>query len=445
MKKRRRTMSLFTDLKISKQIQNALEEGGFVNATPIQEQAFSAIRSGKDLIGIAQTGTGKTFAYLIPLLMKLNYAQGQFPRAIIIVPTRELVLQICESVELLSPYLDIRCDGIYGGINIKTQMTRLLDNGSDLIVATPGRFMDIYVSGVIRTKQVKTVVVDEADKLMDLGFYPQLQAILDVVPQNSQKMLFSATFSDTIAKLSEDFLLVPNRVEVERQATPVAHIDQVRFDLPNILTKINFLKLLLKQKDVFKKVMVFTETKKNADRIVNFLADDWKDELSVIHSNKAQNTRINALNAFKENRTRIMISSDVAARGIDIEGVTHVVNFDIPSLPEEYVHRIGRTGRAGHDGSAISFVGPKEHERIDDIEALIEQTIDTVDLPEELEISTILLDDEKVQSRNIAYQKGGPQGGGAFHTKKEKNSKINGKVYKRKMAEKAGKRIKGRN
>jgi len=438
-------MSLFTDLKISKQIQNALEEGGFVNATPIQTESFSPIKSGKDIIGIAQTGTGKTFAYLIPLLMKLNYAQGQFPRAIIIVPTRELVLQICESVELLTPYMDIRCDGIYGGINIRTQMTRLLDNGADLIVATPGRFMDIFVSGVIRTKQVKTVVIDEADKLMDLGFYPQLQAILDVVPQNSQKMLFSATFSDTIAKLSEDFLLNPARIEVERQATPVEHIDQVRFDVPNILTKVNFVKLLIKQKEVFKKVMIFTETKKNADRIVDFLADEWKDELSVIHSNKAQNTRINALNAFKEGRTRIMISSDVAARGIDIEDVTHVINFDIPSLPEEYVHRIGRTGRAGKDGTAISFVGPKEVERVEEIEALIEQTIDTVDLPEELEISTILLDDEKVQSRNIAYQKGGPKGGGAFHAKKEKNSKINGKVYKRKMAAKAGKKIKGRN
>lgn len=439
-------MTLFEDLKISKQIRMALEESGFTKPTPIQEQGFSAIRSGKDVIGIAQTGTGKTFAYLIPLLMKLNFAQGQFPRAIIIVPTRELVLQICESIEILTKYMDIRYDGIYGGVNIRTQQDRLID-GVDLIVATPGRFMDIYMNGIIRTKQVRTLVVDEADRLMDLGFYPQLQSILDVVPENAQKMLFSATFSDTIAKLSEDFLLNPNRIEVERQATPVAHIEQIRFNVPNILTKVNFVKLLIANKDVYKKVMIFTETKKNADRIVDFLSDFWGDELSVIHSNKAQNTRINALNAFKENKTRILISSDVAARGIDIEDVTHVINFDIPSLPEEYVHRIGRTGRAGKDGTAISFVSEKEIERIDEIEALIEQTIPTSELPENLEISQVLLDDEKVQSRNIAYQKSTPIGGGAFHKKSEKNTKINGKIYKKILAAKGkskGKKTKKR-
>ncbi|MGB5989460.1 MAG: DEAD/DEAH box helicase [Marinifilaceae bacterium] len=426
-------MSSFEDLKISKQINNALAEGGYVEPTPIQEQAFSAIRSGKDLIGIAQTGTGKTFAYLIPLLMKLHYAQGQFPRAIIIVPTRELVVQVCESIEMLTPYMDLRYEGIYGGVNIRTQMTTLLDKGVDLIVATPGRFMDIFMSGVIRTKQVKTLIIDEADKLMDLGFFPQLQAILDATPENSQKMLFSATFSDSIAKMSEAFLLNPNRIEVERQATPVAHIIQKRFDVPNIITKVNFLKLLLADKEEYKKVMIFTETKKNADRIVNFLAEHWGEELSVIHSNKAQNTRLNALKSFKEDKTRIMISSDVAARGIDVQNVTHVINFDIPTLPEEYVHRIGRTGRAGKDGTSISFVNKIEAERIVEIEKLIEQEIPVYELPENLEISEILLDDEKVQSRNIKYQKTTKlTGGGAFHAKSAKNSKINGKIYKKK-------------
>ncbi|MCH4896894.1 DEAD/DEAH box helicase [Marinilabiliaceae bacterium JC040] len=427
-------MALFTDLKISKPILNALEEGGFETTTPIQEKSFSPIKSGKDLIGIAQTGTGKTFAYLIPMLMKLNFQQGIFPRAIVIVPTRELVLQICESVNLLTPYMDIRCHAIYGGVNIRTQMNKLLDEGSDLIVATPGRFMDIYVNGVIRTKQVRTLVVDEADKLMDLGFYPQLKAIIDVVPENSQKMLFSATFSDTIAKLSEDFLLNPNRIEVERQATPVAHIDQLKYKLPNILTKVNFVKYLLKNNKDIKKVIIFTETKKNADRLIDFLNDDFKDEMSVIHSNKAQNTRINALKAFKDGVTRIMVSSDVAARGIDIEGITHVINFDIPDLPEEYVHRIGRTGRAGHSGVAISFISEKEEEKFSEIETLIEQTVDEVELPEDLEISTVLLEDEIVQSRNIAYQKKGKfTVGGAFHQKKSKNTKINGKIYKKKL------------
>lgn len=423
-------MASFEDLKISKQIINALEESGYVNPTPIQEKAFSPIRSGKDIIGIAQTGTGKTFAYLIPLLMKLHYAQGNMPRALIIVPTRELVLQICETIEILTPYMDIRYEGVYGGTNIRTQQDRLAE-GMDLLVATPGRFMDIYMNGIIRTKNIKTVVIDEADKLMDLGFMPQLTSILDVLPEKHQNMLFSATFSETVAKLSEDFLFNPIRIEVAPQATPVDHINQIRYDLPNILTKINLLKLLLKDKEKFKKVMVFTETKKNADRICNRLADFWKDELSVIHSNKAQNTRLNALKAFREGKSRIMISSDVAARGIDIENVSHVINFDIPSLPEEYVHRIGRTGRAGKSGTAISFVGEKEIERIEEIEKLINQTIDTDLLPEDLEISDILLDEEKIQTRNIKYQKGGPKGGGAFHQKKGKNKKINGKIYKR--------------
>lgn len=423
-------MASFEELKISKQIINALNESGFTEPTPIQEEAFSPIKSGKDIIGIAQTGTGKTFAYLIPLLMKLHYAQGNMPRAIIIVPTRELVLQICESIEILTEYMDIRYEGIYGGTNIRTQQDRLVD-GVDLIVSTPGRFMDIYMNGIIRTKNVKTVVVDEADKLMDMGFMPQLTAILDVLPEKHQNMLFSATFSDVVADLSEDFLVNPQRIEVARQATPVDHITQIRYDLPNIMTKVNLLKLLLADKEEYKKVMVFTETKKNADRISLKLADFWKDDLSVIHSNKAQNTRLNALKAFREGKSRIMIASDVAARGIDIEDVTHVINFDIPSLPEEYVHRIGRTGRAGKTGTAISFVGEKEVEKIEAIEKLINQNIEIEVLPENLEISDILLDDEKVQTRNIKYQSGGPKGGGAFHQKKGKNKKINGKIYKR--------------
>lgn len=332
----------FQDLNVSKQILMALEEAGFENPTPIQEEVFSISRSGKDLIGIAQTGTGKTLAYLIPMLMKLHYAQGLVPRALVIVPTRELVVQVCESVELLTEFMDIRCVGVYGGTNIRTQQDRVFE-GVDLLVATPGRFMDIYYNGIIRTKMIKTVVVDEADRLMDLGFLPQLKGIFEVLPEKHQTMLFSATFSEAVESLSHDFLNDPVRVEVARQATPVENVKQYRYDVPNISTKINLLKLLLADKENFKKVMIFTETKKNADRIVERLADHWKGELSVIHSNKAQNTRLKALRSFKEGETRIMVASDVAARGIDVQDVSHVINFDIPSLAEEYVHRIGRT------------------------------------------------------------------------------------------------------
>lgn len=412
----------FTDLNISKQILDALAEAGFEEPTPIQREAFPVIRSGKDMIGIARTGTGKTLAYLIPILMKLHYAQGKYPRAIVVVPTRELVVQVCESVELLTEYMDIRCVGIYGGTNIRTQQNAVYE-GVDLLVATPGRFMDIYMNGMLRTPLVKTVVVDEADRLMDLGFMPQLRSILEVIPEKHQTLLFSATFSTAVTALASEFMVAPVKVEVAPQATPVDTVLQLRYDVPNIMTKINLLKLLLTDKEEYSRVMVFTESKKNADRITDKLADYWKDELSVIHSNKAQNTRLNALRAFREGRSRIMIASDVAARGIDIQDVSHVVNFDIPALPEEYVHRIGRTARAGKEGVAISLVSPKEEERIEMIEQLIGQKIDLQALPERLEISDVLLDEEKIQTANIIYQKGRPKGGGAFHARSAKNSK----------------------
>lgn len=413
----------FKDLNISKQILMALEEAGFEQPTPIQEKAFSVIRSGKDMIGIAQTGTGKTLAYLIPLLMKLHYAQGNYPRALIIVPTRELVVQVCESVELLAEFMDIRCIGIYGGTNIRTQQAAVYE-GVDLLVATPGRFMDIYMNGIIRTGQIKTVVVDEADRLMDLGFMPQLRSILEVIPEKHQTLLFSATFSSTIDDMAREFLSAdPVRVETAAQATLVEFVTQVKYEVPNIATKINLLKLLLEDKDEFRRVMVFTETKKNADRIVEKLGDYWKAELSVLHSNKAQNSRLNALRAFKEGRTRILVSSDVAARGIDVQNVSHVINFDIPSIPEEYVHRVGRTARAGKEGVAISFIAEKEETKFEEIEKLIHQQIPLTELPENLEISDLLMDEEKVQTANIVYQRGKLQGGGAFHAKSAKNNK----------------------
>lgn len=413
----------FKDLNISKQILMALEEAGFEQPTPIQEKAFSVIRSGKDMIGIAQTGTGKTLAYLIPLLMKLHYAQGNYPRALIIVPTRELVVQVCESVELLAEFMDIRCIGIYGGTNIRTQQAAVYE-GVDLLVATPGRFMDIYMNGIIRTGQIKTVVVDEADRLMDLGFMPQLRSILEVIPEKHQTLLFSATFSSTIDDMAREFLSAdPVRVETAAQATLVEFVTQVKYEVPNIATKINLLKLLLEDKDEFRRVMVFTETKKNADRIVEKLGDYWKAELSVLHSNKAQNSRLNALRAFKEGRTRILVSSDVAARGIDVQNVSHVINFDIPSIPEEYVHRVGRTARAGKEGVAISFIAEKEETKFEEIEKLIHQQIPLIELPENLEISDLLMDEEKVQTANIVYQRGKLQGGGAFHAKSAKNNK----------------------
>lgn len=395
----------FSELNIGKSILSALDDAGFEHPTPIQEAAFPVIRSGRDMIGIAQTGTGKTLAYLMPVLMKLHYAQGNYPRALVVVPTRELVVQVCESIELLTEYMDIRSVGIYGGTNIRTQQDALYA-GCDILVATPGRFMDIYLKGIIRTSSIRTVVIDEADRLMDMGFIPQLRAILDVVPAKHQTLLFSATFSDKIADMAEDFLRNPARVEVAPQATPVENIRQLRYDLPNVMSKINFLKVFLADREVFSKVIVFTETKKNADRIIEWLAEFFGDEIGIIHSNKAQNTRLNALNTFRSGKSRILIATDVAARGVDIDGVTHVVNFDIPSLPEEYVHRIGRTGRAGNCGESISLVSEKEVERFEAIERLINRKISAEVLPDEVEISDVMTDEEKLLTANIRYDSG---------------------------------------
>ncbi|WP_209319728.1 DEAD/DEAH box helicase [Ancylomarina longa] len=415
-------MISFDDIKLSKQIRMALEEAGFEKPTSIQKEVFSPVRSGKDVIGIAQTGTGKTLAYLMPILMKLNYAQGYDPRALIVVPTRELVLQVCETIDLLTPFMDIRSVGVYGGVNINTQKEKVCE-GIDILVATPGRLMDIFMSRVLKLNQIRTLVVDEADKMMDLGFMPQLNAIFEVLPEKHQNLLFSATFSDTVAKLTDDFLLFPERIEIAPQATTVKNIHQIQYQVPNILSKVNLLKYLLQDKEVFNKVMVFTETKKNADRIAIRLEEIFGEDLSVIHSNKAQNTRIKALNSFKEGKSRILVASDVAARGIDIQDVSHVINFDIPTNYVEYVHRIGRTGRAEKEGTAISMVNEVEQELMEKIEDLIRDQISVESIPLDVEITKQLLEDEKIQTRNIKVKNTVRKDTGAFHQKSAKNMK----------------------
>ncbi|MDE5423747.1 DEAD/DEAH box helicase [Ancylomarina sp. DW003] len=414
-------MSSFEDIKLSKQILNALADAGFDKPTSIQKEVFSPVRSGKDVIGIAQTGTGKTLAYMMPILMKLGYAQGMDPRALVVVPTRELVVQVCETIELLTPYMNIRALGLYGGVNINTQKEKVYE-GVDILVATPGRLMDIYMTRILKFSTIKTLVIDEADKMMDLGFMPQLKAIFEILPEKHQNLLFSATFSDIVAKLSDDFLLNPQRIEVAPQASTVKNIHQKQYHVKNILSKVSLLKFLLEDKEVFNKVMIFTETKKNADRIVDRLEEMLGDDLSVIHSNKAQNTRLNALNSFREGSARVLVSSDVAARGIDIENVSHVINFDMPSNYVEYVHRVGRTGRADKEGIAISFVNEKEQELMEQVEALIKQPVALEEVPEEVELTSQLLEDEKIQTRNVRVRLDAKKGSG-FHEKSAKNSK----------------------
>lgn len=411
---------LFEDFKLNRQILNAVADAGFVQATPIQEKAIGPVLSGQDLFGIAETGTGKTAAYLLPILMKLKYAQGDAPRALILVPTRELALQIEEQAKLFSKYTDLRTVVIFGGIGPKTQKEQI-KAGVDILVASPGRFLDIYLSGDINTRSLQFLVMDEADKMMDMGFIGSIHRILEVVPRKRQNLLFSATMSELVEKIAGDFLKNPMKVEVAAQATPAKNVEQVLYHVPNFKTKINLLQHLLKDDEQFKRLIIFSKTKTVADNIYNFLVRKLGEaQVRVLHANKGQNTRINSIKAFKEGEVRALVSTDVVARGIDVTEVSHVINFDVPIVIEDYVHRIGRTGRAFAEGTAITFCNPAEQYYINKIEKLIRQAIPVSNVPQEVFIEETPYAERQEIAREIDNQKKkeNPDFKGAFHEKK---------------------------
>ena len=416
----------FEDLKITRQFINALEEMGISQPTGIQVKAIPPIRSGQDVIGIAQTGTGKTAAYLLPLLQTLKYAQDPGPRALILVPTKELVLQVSDHIKMIGKYTDLRSMGLYGGIGPKQQAAEM-EAGKDIIVATPGRFMEIYLKGSIPAKKIKHLVLDEADRMMDMGFMPQLRQIFEVIPRKRQNLLFSATFPEKVEKLSEEFLLWPTRVEVTPESTPVETVDQVFYRAPNFPTKLNLLLHLLEDVETFKRVIVFVRTKTFAENISRFLTRKIEGEVRVIHSNKGQNARINAMSDFRGGDVRVLVSTDVSARGIDIPEVSHVINFSVPRDYLDYVHRIGRTGRAFKAGSAITFVDRAETYHIKKIEEIIRMQIPTLDLPEEVVVTDTSKEEHQDQAREIDHQKKkeDPNYKGAFHDKKRKSKSKN--------------------
>jgi len=413
----------FEDFNLNRQLLNAIADAGYEVPSPIQEQAIPLILEGHDVLGIAQTGTGKTAAYVLPLLMRIKYAQGMHPRALILAPTRELVMQIGKALGELAKYTDLRYIAIYGGLGPKTQI-EALQKGVDIVVATPGRFLDLYLRGEIVVKQLTTLVMDEADKMMDMGFMPQINRILEVIPRKRQNLLFSATFPPKVERLSENFLEGPIRVEVTPQATTAARVDQIIYEVPNFRTKINLLELLVQDVTVFERGMVFVRSRENAENIYKFLKRKvvTEDEVRVIHANKGQNTRINAMEAFKEGKVRILIATDVAARGIDVTQVSHVVNFDVPLIYEDYVHRIGRTGRANQEGNAITFVTIADDYHIAKIEKIIRMTIPRQPLPEALEVPETPFEEQQALLRELDEQrrKDDPTFKGAFHEKKNK-------------------------
>ena len=414
-----KAVTSFEDFKLNKQLLSAIAEAGYEKPTPIQQQAIPLALAGQDILGIAQTGTGKTAAYLLPLLMKVKYAQGMNPRALIIAPTRELAMQIEEHIGLLAKYTDLRFAAIYGGLGPKTQI-EIIAKGIDILVATPKRLMELYLKGDLVLKELKTLILDEADKMMDMGFMPQIRQILEVIPRKRQNLLFSATMPDKVTVLSEEFLEFPTRIEVTPQATPVETVSQVLYQVPNLRTKIALLEHLIQDAESLRRVIIFTRSKKNAESVSKFIEHRNYGEVRAIHGNKGQNTRINSMEAFKGGEVRFLVATDVAARGIDVTMVSHVINFDVPFVYEDYVHRIGRTGRAENAGAAITFANESEMYHIQKIEKLIRMQIPQLSLPAEVEVFETPFEEQQEIAREVDHLKRSenPDFKGAFHVKK---------------------------
>ncbi len=429
----------FADLNLNRFLLNALDEMGFTTPTPIQEKAFSVIMSSKDVVGIAQTGTGKTFAYLLPILRQLTFSTQKFPRVLIVVPTRELVVQVIQEIESLTPYINVRFAGVYGGTNLNKQK-QLVYEGQDIIVATPGRLLDLALDGILKLKQIQQLVIDEVDEMMNLGFRPQLVTLLDLLPKRRQSILFSATLTKEVDGILDQFFKSPVKIEIASSGSPLDTIEQQAYPVPNFYTKVNFLVHLLKDKDTFKKVLVFVKNKKQANVLFEELEILLPGETNVIHSNKTQNYRLRSVKNFEKGFFNVLIATDIIARGLDLTDVSHVINFNIPEESENYIHRIGRTGRAEQKGTAISLFSEAEAEYLGEIESLMDTEIDVYDLPESIDISTQLIDEEmpKVEPERTSGKKTITEPSGpAFHEKKEKNRRVNlGGSYRRELAKK---------
>jgi len=411
----------FEDLKISKAILKSLDEIGFSEPTPIQQKAIPKINSGVNVVGLAQTGTGKTAAYLLPLFTKLKKAEGNDPRLLVLVPTRELSIQVGEDVEEFTTYSDLRHAAVFGGIGW-TKHAELVTPGIDILIATPGRLRDLYRAGVLSLKKVKYLVIDEADRMLDMGFLPQLKQLQEILPRRRQNLLFSATFPDKVEKMAEEFLKKKKKVGVAPSATPVELVTQKVYKVPNYRTKLNLIAHLLKNEETFSRVIIFVRKKEYAEAVYKVIKRKTEGEKRILHSNKAQNTRINAIKAFKDGEVRILISTDVSARGLDASLVSHVINFELPSNYEDYIHRIGRTARAGNRGDAISLIDPSEEWHLKKIEKLIRMEIPVEEIPEEVEVVDTEFKEQQNQLREIDRQRkiDDPTYQGAFHEKKRK-------------------------
>ena len=418
-------MSTFEQFNLPKSVQKAIDDLGFTTPTPIQEKTFSVIMSGRDMMGIAQTGTGKTFAYLLPLLKLYKFTPGHTPKIVILVPTRELVVQVVEEVEKLTKYMSVRTIGIFGGVNINTQK-KAVYTGCDILVGTPGRIMDLTLDNVIRFEEMQKLVIDEFDEMLNLGFRTQLTSILAMMPKKRQNILFSATMTDEVDAILNDYFDYPEEVTLSASGTPLENIKQISYQVPNFNTKVNLLKHLLDSHEDMSRILVFVNNKKIADMLLDRIEEDFEGQFGAIHSNKSQNYRLNTMASFQAGELRGLVTTDIMARGLDISDITHVINLQFTEEPEKYMHRIGRTGRADKTGVAISLISPSEVEPKIEVELLMNTEIKELPIPEDLKIEERYLDFEKEKKKmKFLLKTPKKEGGDAFHQKKDKNKKVN--------------------
>jgi ATP-dependent RNA helicase RhlE len=361
----------FRHFGLEPRILRAVQDAGYTEPTPIQSAAIPHILAGHDLIGIAQTGTGKTAAFVLPILAKLaglSRDEGRRSiRALIIAPTRELAVQIEENVRAYGKHLPLRAAIIYGGVSERPQIDALR-SGVDLLVATPGRLLDLMGRRLCDFSRLNFLVLDEAERMLDMGFLPDIRRIVQALPANRQTLLFSATLSREIETITHQFLRAPKLVQIGRRANPAETVTQLVYEVPKHLKSALLVHLL--QEPTLNMVLVFSRMKHGADRIARGLEAKGI-RTSTLHSNRSQNQRLRALKDFKSGAVRVLVATDIAARGIDVEGISHVVNYDFPMHPEDYVHRIGRTGRAHAVGDAISFVTPEDHSALRSLERFL--------------------------------------------------------------------------
>ena len=418
-------MKTFEEFLLPKSLQKGLDTLNLKCPTPIQVKSFSPIQSGRDVMGIAQTGTGKTLAYLLPLLKQWKFIATDTPRIVILIPTRELVVQIVGVIDTLTQFMSVRTLGVYGGVNINTQKKSVYE-GIDILVGTPGRTMDLALDNVIRFDSLQKLVIDEFDEILNLGFRFQVTSLLSMMKNKKQNILFSATMTDDVDEMLEDYFEFPEEISLAPSGTPLEKIKQLAYNVPNFLTKINLLLHLLKSDESTTRILIFANNKKTVDLIAASIEPFYPENFGVIHSNKSQNYRLNTMASFQAGELRGIITTDVMARGLDISDVTHVINFEFCEIPEQYIHRIGRTGRADKFGTAISFISPKEADIMVEAELLMNTEIEFLSFPKEVEQENRLLEFEKdVKKVKQLLKRVKKEGGDAFHEKSTKNKKVN--------------------